>query len=166
MQQGGETQKRFCSAFPSLVTESELCRLWRLVHYKRQSWCLDSIEWPCQVYFLVSDHFTINLEALGLPLQQLTAESQGSQMFHSAALQTPHLTLLTAFPSAWSLNISTAIHHCAKDLLIHGKDPAKRSVAASDRSTGGVTAHQEFSTQRQVYSTTNIHRFVNGHKFQ
>lgn len=162
-----ETQKRFCSTFPSSATELELCTLSRLVQRKRQSRCLDFIEalWHCQVYFLVSDHFTINQEALGLPVQQLTAELPGSQVFRSAALRTPHVTFLTAFPSAGSPNISTAIHHCAAGLLIHGKDPAKRrSVAASDRSTGGVTAHQEFSTQRQAYSTTN--RFVNGHEFQ
>lgn len=39
-------------------------------------------------------------------------------------------------------------------------------VAAVDRSTGGETEYQEFSIQRQVYSTANVYRFVNGHKFQ
>lgn len=138
------------------------------MQHKRQSRCLDFTKalGPCKVYVLVSDHFTINQEALGLPVQQLTAESPGSQVFHLAALQTAHVTFLTAFPSGWSSNISTAVHLCAKHLLIHGKDPAKWNVSAGDRSIGGVTAHQELSTQRQVYSTGNIHRFVNGHQFQ
>lgn len=151
MQQGGETRERFCSAFPSSVTESEPCTL---VQCQRQSRCLDCLEalWSCQVYFLVSDHFTINQEALGLPVQQLTAESLGSQVFHSAALQTPHVTFLTA----WSSNISTA-NHCAKEFLIHGKDPAKRRVAAGGRSTGGGTAmrnlvHRGRCTAPQTYT--------------